>query len=64
MDRDKLFNKLDYKYKDDDDELGMILSNNINFGNSEGGLISAKQFPQLIADIKRWRTNKNQRNGL
>jgi hypothetical protein len=64
MDRDKLFNKLTYKNVSDNDELGMILSNNIDTGHEDGGLISVKQFDQLIGDIKQWRANKNWALGL
>lgn len=39
----------------DSDVLGMVLSNRIDMGSDAGGLISAAQFPTLIADLLRWR---------
>jgi hypothetical protein len=34
----------------------MVLSNRIDTGSAAGGLISSRQFPELIADLQRWRT--------
>ena len=62
MKREKLFKMLNYCDSSDDDELSMILSNNIDIGGDRGGLISTKQFGQLINDIKIWRLNKNKKN--
>ena len=64
MDRDKLFNMLGYSQETDDDDLGMILSNNADMGSNEGCLISVKQFKKLTEDIKQWRINKNAAMGL
>lgn len=64
MDRDKLFNMLGYSSETDDDDLGMILSNNADMGSSEGCLISVKKFEKLTEDIKQWRINKNAAMGL
>lgn len=64
MEKDKLFNMLTYKHENDDNEIGMILSNNADHGNSNGCLISVKQFASLTEDIKLWRINKNIRMGL
>lgn len=43
------------KGQTDTDTLGMILSNRIDMGSSEGGFISGAQFGALIEDIKTWR---------
>jgi hypothetical protein len=46
----------------DEDVLGRILSNRIDFGNEDGGLVSSKQFDRLIADIRAWRAWANARD--
>ena len=38
----------------EENRLGMILSNRIDHGSAEGGLISSKKFPQLVQDLKAW----------
>ena len=37
------------------ERLRMILSNRIDQGSEAGGLISSKQFDQLVSDLMRWR---------
>jgi hypothetical protein len=37
------------------DQLSMILSNRIDMGSAEGGLISVKQFDVLIEDLIEWK---------
>lgn len=43
------------KHETDEVLLGMIPSNRINHGSAEGGLVSAKQFHTLVADLIAWR---------
>lgn len=39
----------------DEERLGMILGNRIDYGSEAGGLISVKQLPQLAKDLIVWR---------
>ncbi len=64
MERERLFERLSYRDENDNDELGMILSNRCDMAIDNGALISLKAFPALIKDIKQWRINKNKRIGL
>ena len=49
-------NKTILNFKTNDvDKLGMILSNNIDRGSSDGGLISVNAFEKLIADLIEWK---------
>jgi len=59
MDRNKLFSLLTYSQEKDNDELGMMLSNNADMGSANGCLISVKAFDGLVEDIKEWRLRKN-----
>jgi len=52
MDNERLLNIV--KKENDRDALGMILSNCIDMGSSEGGLISVKNFDKVIDLILEW----------
>ena len=46
------------KKENDRDALGMILSNCIDMGSSEGGLISVKNFDKVIDLILEWEKSR------
>jgi len=66
MERDRLFNKI-LSYKDDRDDLGMIISNNIDLTFNGNCAISSETWSQLIDDILRWheiKTNITMRDSI
>ena len=48
----------------DIDKLCMILSNNVDRGCSDGGLISVKNFKKCAEDILKWREFENEKYNL
>lgn len=47
----------------DDEVLGMILSNRIDQGDANGGLIHSSQFATLVQDLLAWQRWSNARTG-
>lgn len=63
MEKDRLFNKiLTYKDEFDKDDLGMIISNDMDCIIDGAGALSIKAWNELILDILRWHKMKNKYN--
>jgi len=63
MEKDRLFNEiLTYKDEFDADDLGMIISNDMDCIIDSAGAISIKSWSELIIDILRWHNMKNKSN--
>jgi len=63
MEKDRLFNEiLTYKDEFDKDDLGMIISNDMDCIIDGAGAISIKSWSELILDILRWHNMKNKSN--
>lgn len=58
MNKDKLFRLFTYQKENDRDELGMLLSNHIDYVVEGNGCISVDRFEELITDILSWYKNK------
>lgn len=59
MEIDRLLSRLSYHDKSDEDELEMILSNRVDIGCVDGGMLSMKAIKKVSADIVKWHIRKN-----
>ena len=58
MERERLFSRLTYEDRHDYDEIGMIISNQMDVVFDGNGAVSVKKWDSLARDIMRWHETK------
>lgn len=61
MEKERLLKLLESE-PNDIDAIGMILSNYTDYGGSQGGMVSVKQFSKVAECLIEWWDKKNERD--